>query len=202
MDLRININKNYTMIKTITKIGIAVALIVIMYQEALILNQTAEIKEAVVETNEIVKEIRLHNTPYDLENDYHCLASNIYWEARNQPLLGQLAVAQVTQNRVDSKRFPDTICDVVKQTRFYPSGRIDLHSCQFSWYCDGRSDEPLAQEINHYEEAFMMAVDFIEDRPIDVTEGSTHYHNTKVKPFWTESLDKIVQIEEHIFYRQ
>ena len=76
------------MIKTITKIGIAVALIVIMYQEALILNQTAEIKEAVVETNEIVKEIRLHNTPYDLDNDYHCLASNIYWEARNQPLLG------------------------------------------------------------------------------------------------------------------
>ena len=54
------------MINTITKIGIAVALIVIMYQEALILNQTAEIKEAVVETNEIVKEIRLHNTPYDL----------------------------------------------------------------------------------------------------------------------------------------
>ena len=62
------------MIKTITKIGIAVALIVIMYQEALILNQTAEIKEAVVETNEIVKEIRLHNTHYTLQNPYHCLA--------------------------------------------------------------------------------------------------------------------------------
>ena len=104
--------------------------------------------------------------------------------------------------KVDSKRFPDTICDGVKQTRFYPSGRIDLHSCQFSWYCDGKKDEPLQHEYISYERSFELAVNFIADRPIDVTEGSTHYHNTKVKPFWTKSLDKIVQIEAHIFYKQ
>ena len=195
--------------ENILKVFVAVALIVVVYQahrvgslQVSILDQTAEIKEAVVETNEIVKEIRLHNTPYDLNNDYHCLASNIYWEARNQPLLGRLAVAQVTQNRVDNERYPDTICNVVKQTKFYPSGRIDLHSCQFSWYCDGVSDIPLEHELDVYEEAFYMAVDFIENRPIDVTEGSTHYHNTKVSPSWSLVLDKVVQIEEHIFYRQ
>ncbi len=189
------------MIKTITKLAIGVALIIVMYQEALVLSQVTEIKEAVVETNTIVKEIRLLDVPYSLENDYHCLASNIYWEARNQPLLGKLAVAQVTQNRVDSKKFPNSICGVITQTRFYPSGRIDLHSCQFSWYCDGKKDEPLQHEYISYERSFELAVNFIADRPIDITEGSTHYHNHMVNPYWTADLDKVVQIEEHIFYK-
>ena len=190
------------MIKTITKLGIGVALIFVMYQEVLVWNQVAEIKEAVVQTNTIVKEIiLLSNTPYSLENDYHCLASNIYWEARNQPLLGKLAVAQVTQNRVNSKKFPNSICGVITQTRFYPSGRIDLHSCQFSWYCDGKKDEPLQHEYISYERSFELAVNFIEERPIDVTEGSTHYHNYRVEPYWITDLEKVVQIEEHIFYR-
>ena len=112
--------------ENILKVFVAVALIVVVYQahrvgslQVSILYQTAEIKEAVVETNEIVKEIRLHNIPYDLNNDYHCFASNIYWEARNQPLLGKVAVAQVVFNRVDHKRYPDTICNVVNQTKFY-----------------------------------------------------------------------------------
>ena len=174
----------------------------LMIMEWRILSDLGEVKEAVVETNEIVKEIRLHNIPYDLNNDYHCLASNIYWEARNQPLLGKVAVAQVVFNRVEHNRYPDSICNVVKQTKFYPSGRIDLHSCQFSWYCDGRSDEPMETWGFSYEEAFYLAVDFIEERPLDITEGSTHYHSTKVFPIWANTLDKVVQIEEHIFYRQ
>ena len=190
------------MIKNFIKAFILGAVTFLMIMEWRILSDLGEVKEAVVETNEIVKEIRLHNTPYDLNNDYHCLASNIYWEARNQPLLGKLAVAQVTQNRVDNMRYPDTICNVVKQTKFYPSGRIDLHSCQFSWYCDGMGDEPLEHEFDVYEEAFYLAVDFIEERPLDVTEGSTHYHSIKVNPSWANTLEKIVQIEEHIFYKQ
>ena len=197
------------MIKNLLESFVIVATIFLLIAAGIILTDLEQVKEAVVETrntavetNTIVKEIKLYNTPYDLNNDYHCLASNIYWEARNQPLLGRLAVAQVTQNRVDNSRYPDTICSVVKQTKFYPSGNIDLHSCQFSWYCDGVSDIPLEHELDVYEEAFYMAVDFIENRPIDVTEGSTHYHNTKVNPSWSKSLDKIVQIEEHIFYRQ
>ena len=190
------------MIKNLLKAFVAGAVVFLMIGEIKILIDLDKVKTAVVETNEIVKEIQLNNTPYSLNNDYHCLASNIYWEARNQPLLGKLAVAQVTQNRVDNKRYPDTICSVVKQTKFYPSGRIDLHSCQFSWYCDVKSDEPLLHEIEHYEEAFYLAVDFIEERPIDITEGSTHYHSIKVNPNWASHLEKVVHIDEHIFYRQ
>ncbi len=160
-----------------------------------------QVKEDVIETNEIVKEIRLITPPYSLENSYHCLASNIYWEARNQSLEGKIAVAQVTLNRVESSNYPNTICGVVTQTRYYPSGNIDLHSCQFSWYCDGLKDEPIETWGFSYEESFNLAIMFLQERPMDVTEGSTHYHSVKVEPYWSRELNKTTQIEEHIFYK-
>ena len=159
------------------------------------------VKEEVIETKEIVKEIRIITPPFNLENSYHCLASNIYWEARNQSLEGKLAVAQVTLNRVESSKYPNTICGVVTQTRYYPSGRIDLHSCQFSWYCDGKKDEPIETWGFSYDESYKLAVMFLQERPMDVTEGSTHYHSVKVEPYWTNGLNKTTQIEEHIFYK-
>ena len=57
-----------------------------------------------------------------------CLALNVYWEARSEPMQGQLAVAAVTLNRVNDPRFPDDICDVVRQ-----GGEVRKHRCQFSW---------------------------------------------------------------------
>mgnify|MGYP003314693505 CR=1 FL=1 len=67
----------------------------------------------------------------DRFEEMYCLAKNIYFESRDQPYIGRLAVAQVTMNRVKSEEFPDTICDVVTQ------GGERKHRCQFSWYCDG-----------------------------------------------------------------
>ena len=72
-----------------------------------------------------------------------CLALNIYFEARNQPIEGQLAVAQVVINRVLDDRYPDHACDVITQGPTYPDSNLPIrHKCQFSWYCDGRSDRP------------------------------------------------------------
>ena len=183
-------------------IGAVIATVI--YNELSKNEQLEQIQETVVETREIVEDIAtsLSNTPYDLSNDYHCLASNIYWESRNQSLGGQVAVGQVVLNRVDNKRFPDTICDVVKQARYYPSGNIDLHDCQFSWYCDGKSDVPLQKEKEFYENAFYLAVELIEDRPMDITEGATHYHSNKVNPYWADSLKRVTRIDDHIFYRR
>lgn len=176
----------------------------VVYYEYSLNDKVNNIHETVVETNEIVEDIQktIHNTPYSLENDYHCLASNIYWESRNQSLGGKLAVGQVVLNRVDNKRFPDTICKVVKQTKFYPSGKINLHDCQFSWYCDGKSDIPLENELDIYEESFILATKLLEKRPIDFTEGSTHYHNDKVYPYWADSLERTTRIDNHIFYKR
>ena len=167
-------------------------------------NNLNEIQDTVEETNTIVKDIQvtINNTPYDLNNNYHCLASNIYWESRNQSLGGKVAVGQVVLNRVDSERFPDTICTVVKQTKFYPSGNIDLHDCQFSWYCDGKSDVPLEKEKDVYEESFRLAVKLLENRPMDFTEGAVHYHSDKVVPYWAESMIQTTRIDNHIFYRR
>ena len=176
----------------------------LIYYQYSLNDKVNNIHETVVDTNETVQSIQtlLINTPYSLENDYHCLASNIYWESRNQSLGGKLAVGQVVLNRVKDKRFPENICEVVKQTKYYPSGKINLHDCQFSWYCDGKSDIPRKNEELHYEEAFELAVGLREDSPIDITEGSTHYHNDKVMPYWADSLERITRIDNHIFYTE
>ena len=72
-----------------------------------------------------------------------CMALNIYHEARNQSMVGQVAVGEVVMNRVEDSRFPDTICEVVKQAVTYKNtDKPVLHKCQFSWYCDGQKDEP------------------------------------------------------------
>ena len=197
-----------TLLKPTLGIFVSVILFALMYGEWMNLQISKEINEkvsttsvVVEETNTIVKEININTIPFSLENDYHCLASNIYWEARNQPIIGKLAVANVTLNRVASKRYPNTICGVVTQTRYYPSGRIDLHSCQFSWYCDGLKDEPIETWGFSYEESFELAVSFLEKRPMDVTEGALYYHNLDVEPSWAKSLDRVVLIEDHIFYK-
>lgn len=178
------------------------AVATVVYYEHSFHEEVRDISSIVTETNEIVKEVKsILKIPYDMDNDYHCLASNIYWESRNQSLVGQMAVGQVAINRVDSDRYPESICGVVKQTKYYPSGGINLHDCQFSWYCDGKSDLPLEREQHIYEESFNLAVQLIDDRPLDVTEGSTHYHNDKVLPYWAKGFEHVTQIDNHIFYR-
>ena len=99
-------------------------------------------------------------------HEVSCLADNIYWEARNQPTRGMIAVANVTRNRVKSPHYPNTYCEVIKQgpireswkTRKNPdlpdSERIYFPKrdrCQFSWYCDGKADNIPKVDMNIYE---------------------------------------------------
>jgi spore germination cell wall hydrolase CwlJ-like protein len=191
-------------IKRYQAIFIAVLISTVVYYEHSFHGKVDQINETVNETNLIVKQIKitLLNTPYNMDNDYHCLASNIYWESRNQSLSGKMAVGHVVMNRVDNGRFPDTICNVVKQTKYYPSGGIDLHDCQFSWYCDGRGDTPFENEKHIYEDAFYLAVNMMDNRTMDMTEGATHYHSDKVHPYWADSLQRMTQIDNHIFYKR
>ena len=138
----------------------------------------------------------------DIRKELYCLATNIYFESRNQPQVGRVAVGQVTMNRVNSPKFPNTVCEVVKQARYYPSGGIDLHSCQFSWYCDGKSDIPKNEKAwkKAQDYAYLVLYNRI---AIDVTEGATHYHATYVKPKWRfdRGMNHIGRIGAHIFYR-
>ena len=130
-----------------------------------------------------------------------CLALNVYHESKNQSLIGQIAVAQVVMNRVKDKRFPNNVCDVVKQGLTYkwnPSIPI-RNKCQFSWYCDGKSDKP--REGFAWEQAVTVAHGVYYGNLDDFVEGATHYHAHYVTPSWASTKSFITRIDDHIFYR-
>ena len=132
----------------------------------------------------------LADTRYE---NLQCLAKNIYFEGRNQPWVGQVAIAQVTLNRVKNIAFPSTICEVVRQRK--------RNICQFSWYCDGKSDQP--KDVKDYDKATDVAIQVYSGTIPDVTEGALWYHATYIRrPFWAYSMKKVVKINEHIFYKQ
>ena len=136
-----------------------------------------------------------------------CLAKNMYYEARNQGLAGQLAVSLVVMNRVKDDRYPNTICEVVEQGPVRESWKkngvfyLIRNRCQFSWYCDGKSDEP--KEPTTYGRLLDLSLDLVYDdlQVVDFTEGATHYHADYVFPAWRKSKTKTVEIADHIFYR-
>ena len=141
------------------------------------------------------------------EEDITWLAKNVYFEARNQGIAGQLAVAMVTLNRVDDQRFPNTIRDVVMDGPHRPSwtGSGEMipirHRCQFSWYCDGKSDN--IHDWTHFWKIYGLVLSYVQKRDIipDITEGATHYHADYVSPAWASTKTKTIEIEDHIFYR-
>lgn len=130
------------------------------------------------------------------EEDLTWLAKNVYFEARNQPAAGRMAVMMVTLNRVVSDKFPNTIKNVVTQ------GGVRRHRCQFSWYCDGKSDNirdwETFNEIKYMISALLPYV----SPTLDITSGSLYYHATYVTPNWSTKMKKIIQIGDHIFYKE
>jgi len=137
-----------------------------------------------------------------LETALMCMAVNLYHEAGNQSMIGQMAVGQVVLNRVADKRFPNTICEVVKQAVTYKKTDKPIRwKCQFTWYCDGKKDEP-----DFDSRTWRLALDhasILINKTIllDITEGATHYHATYVRPAWAKTKTRTTRIDRHIFYR-
>jgi spore germination cell wall hydrolase CwlJ-like protein len=127
------------------------------------------------------------------EQDIHCLALNIYFEARNEPEDGRRAVAHVVLNRVADRRWPDNACAVIAQG-WPEAGPL----CQFSWYCDGRPDIPRAGA--HWQDANRLAERVFWGRSDDPTGGAFWYHADYVSPWWSEHLRRGRKIGRHIFY--
>jgi hypothetical protein len=122
------------------------------------------------------------------DEDRKCLAKNIYFEARGESQVGQAAVAWVTLNRVAASEFPTNICAVVWQ------------SSQFSWTHDGKSDRP--RDPAAWATAQAIAREVVEAYGVDrdPTEGATYFHATTVKPKWAKQFERVVQIDNHIFF--
>ena len=137
-----------------------------------------------------------------LETALMCMALNMYHEAKTQSMLGQLAVGQVVMNRVEDKRFPDNVCDVVTEAVTYKgTDKPVLHKCQFSWYCDGQKDEPDFDSKEWWDAKEYASIVLSGTIMLDVTEGATHYHATYVRPAWAKTKTKTTRIDRHIFYR-
>jgi len=135
---------------------------------------------------------------YINEKEYNCLVKNIYFEARNQPIKGKQAIAVVTLERAKHKNYPDTICKVVTEKR----GK----RCQFSWLCDGKSDNPVLSskdELAAWNRAQDVAEDALLGKIDPMIKGATMFHASYVKPNWDYSKLKFLgKIGDHLFYRE
>lgn len=152
--------------------------------------------------------------PTDVDaREAECMAQNIYFEARGEPIKGQVAVGNVVLNRVKSKKYPNTVCGVIKQARLDPIKGIPAkYKCQFSWYCDGKSDKIQflkaynKQYVEADYKAFMtaahLAIQLLAGRFGDTTNGSTHYYNPKkANPNWAQSMTHNVTYNNHMFFK-
>jgi spore germination cell wall hydrolase CwlJ-like protein len=126
------------------------------------------------------------------DSDWTCLTEAIYFEARGESLQGQVAVAEVILNRVDSPLYPRTVCGVVKQRG---SG-----GCQFSYICDGRTDR--MREKVPADLAGRIARAMLDGAPRVLTEGATSFHTRSVRPSWSRRYIQTAAIGAHVFYRK
>lgn len=130
-----------------------------------------------------------------LETSVICLALAMYHEARGEGVIGELAVGTVAINRSKSgdRRWPKTICGVIKQ-----GGELPLYKCQFTFYCDGRSDIPYDRVawVNSLWNARWLLSGGVE---YPILRSATCYHSLSSRPDWTKSL-RGFQIEGQIFY--
>jgi|TARA_B110000858_G_scaffold180879_1_gene218878 spore germination cell wall hydrolase CwlJ-like protein len=134
-----------------------------------------------------------------------CLAMNIYFEARSEPVAGQIGVTEVVMNRVNDDRYPNTVCEVIKQGPTRPSWKDHTVSypvknrCQFSWYCDGKADKIRDQAA--WTQALTVAQAVLDNPNKHIVKGATHYHAYYVKPGWASSKTPTAMIGDHLFYR-
>ncbi|HUS95244.1 MAG TPA: cell wall hydrolase [Hyphomicrobiaceae bacterium] len=129
----------------------------------------------------------------DRGKQWRCLTEALYFEARGEHLVGQVAVAEVILNRVDAKRYPNSVCGVVHQGDKLQTG------CQFSYLCDDKAE--IIGNRKAFEGLGKVAWVMLQGKPRIFTGKATHYHNTSVSPRWAKKLERTVRIGAHIFYR-
>lgn len=119
-----------------------------------------------------------------------CLALAMYFEARGEGKDGMLAVGAVVMNRVANDQFPNDVCSVVREGG-------ETAPCQFSWWCDGRSDRPKSAVL--WDESRETAGELLSGQAPDPTGGALYFHHESIEPPWQK--ERTVTIGGHVFYR-
>jgi spore germination cell wall hydrolase CwlJ-like protein len=130
--------------------------------------------------------------------ELQCLAENVYYESKSESFEGKLAVAQVTINRVNSAKFSDTICGVVKQKNVVNGIMV----CQFSWFCN-QAYIKMVRNTYQWEESVIVAKKALTSsvaHDILHQTNALYFHANYVNPGW--KLTRVTQIGNHIFYRE
>ncbi len=125
-----------------------------------------------------------------------CLARNVYYEARGEPVAGQFAVAEVTMNRKASKRYRGTVCEVVHQKNWDPIRKRYVGA--FSWTEFDVLPEPEGEE---WERALKIAEAVYYRREPPALKGAMYYHADYILPSWAKEKKPVARIGRHIFYR-
>ncbi|MGL6044241.1 MAG: cell wall hydrolase [Sandaracinobacteroides sp.] len=133
---------------------------------------------------QLVREVRAAG-PVPMDAQMKCLATAVYFEAKGEPLDGQLAVAQVILNRVENGRFGRDICGVVKAPR------------QFSFVRGGQMPDPRG--MAQYVTAEAIALIAVSGSWAEIVPDATHFHATRVSPGW--KLRRVATVGQHVFYR-
>ena len=152
---------------------------------------------------------------HEMHENLYCLALNSYWEARGEKVDAKLATAQVVMNRVDNEAYPNDACSVNTQgpereswkTRqipdLEPEQRVYYpvrNKCQFSWYCDGKSDS--VSNMDGWEDSILAAYLVYSGLGEDKVNGATHYYAHKqVTPSWSTSMTVTVKLGGHTYLK-
>ena len=163
-------------------------------------------------------------TPQNSDEVY-CMAQNIYFEARHESMIGKIAVAHVVKNRIKDKRWPDTVCKVVKQGPIRESWKTKKDPtlakedrvyyprrdrCQFSWWCDGNKDmlwvtykdgTVIPQNMTAWRDSIHVALFVMNDEwSMDPTDGATFYYNPNIaNPGWAGKYKETAIFGNHRF---
>jgi len=127
--------------------------------------------------------------------EQRCLAEVMYYEARGEGMAGEEAIAEVVFHRMHHRGYPSSICGVVYQ------GLADAPACQFSFACNGEMRRPKVAA--DWARAKLLAAKILSGYTIlgNITGGATSFHAVDVDPEWAGSLERTVQIGNHIFYK-
>ena len=160
------------------------------------------------------------------ETELKCMAENIYFEGRAEPMMGKVAIGKVVMNRIDSDRHPNDICGVVHEgphreswktrgkdvpeedRKFFPI----RNKCDFSWYCDGKKDivwvsymdgTPIHSNATAWRDSINVALFVMTGELRDVTNGADHYYNYNISnPYWVGAMDETAVIGNHRFMKE
>jgi len=116
-----------------------------------------------------------------------CLAMNIYFEGRGESAKGRAAIASVTMNRVRSKRYPNSVCEVVWQRR------------QFSWTHIAPRHHVITDH-KAWHQAIVVAQLFLSGAQVSLVGNATHYHSVNVEPSWQDDTKLVALVGDHMFY--